>query len=459
VRAAPSTIPRLTTVGLDGRVLLVAAAATAVAALLFGLVPAIRYTRRGSLGSLRQGGRGSTADKIRHRGRRLLVVLQTAMTLVLLVGSGLLLRSFSRMVNTDLGFKPANVLTLRVALPRTSYADQPRALDFDRRLLEKLAALPGVQAAGAISALPMNEGTSGTAFVIDGRPTPPGQLPPIIHYAFTAPGYVETMGLTLVRGRTFDQRDLVDGSRDVLVNQTIATAFWPGADPIGKRLRTSGGKPDSWFTIVGVVASERREGLRRDPPMTIYWPLGVPGQDGARALYYVLCGPGVAGKANAVRDAVWALDPRLPVAAVRSMDEVVSRSIVPFTFTMLTLGLAAIMALLLGMIGLYGVLSYTVTLRFREIGVRLALGAAPARVMRAVVGQGLAIVGVGLVVGLAASTGLTRFLGELLYGTQPLDAMTFVSMSFGLLIVAALASYLPARRAAAISPMESIKNE
>lgn len=459
VRAAPSTIPRLSAIGVSGPVLAVAVAATVLAALMFGLVPAIRYTRRAALGSIRQGGRGSTADKIRHRGRRLLVVLQTAMTLVLLVGAGLMLRSFARMVDTDLGFQPANVLSLRIVLPRTSYPDQARTLDFTKRLLEHFSALPGVQMVGAGSILPMNEGTPGTAFVIDGRPTPPGQLPPLIRYNFTAPGYVETLGLTLQKGRTFDQRDFADGSRDVLVNQAVANAFWPGLDPIGKRLRPSGGNPDSWFTIVGVVANERRDGLRHDPPLVLYWPLGAPGQDGARSLSYVLRGPGIVGKANAVRDAVWALDPRLPVAAVRSMDEVVSRSIVPFTFTMLTLGLAAAMALLLGMIGLYGVLSYTVTLRFREIGVRLALGAAPGRVLRAIVGQGLAIVGIGLVIGVAAAFGLTRFLSDLLYGTTPLDLTTFAAMALALLIIAAVASYLPARRAAAINPIESLRNE
>lgn len=459
VRAAPSTIPRLSAIGVSGTVLGVAAVTTALAALLFGLVPAIRYTRQAALGSIRQGGRGSTADKIRHRGRRLLVVLQTAMTLVLLVGSGLMLRSFSRMLDTDVGFKPGNVLTLRVALPRTSYPDPARTLDFDRRLLEKFAALPGVQSVGAASTLPMDESSSGTAFVIDGRPTPPGELPPLLRYAFIAPGYVETLGLTLVRGRVFDQRDFSDGARDVLVNQAVATAFWPGADPIGKRLRPSGANGDSWFTIVGVLRNERREGLRRDPPLMIYWALGAPGQDGARSLSYVLRGPGIVDKANAARNAVWSLDPRLPVAAVRSMDEVMSRSIVPFTFTMLTLGIAAAMALLLGMIGLYGVLSYTVTLRFREIGVRLALGAAPARVLRAIVGQGLAIVGVGLLIGIVAAFGLTRFLSDLLYGTRPLDLTTFAAMSLGLLVIAAAASYLPARRAAAINPIESLKNE
>jgi putative ABC transport system permease protein len=465
VRAAPSTIPRLGAVGLDPLVLLVAAVATAVAALIFGIVPAFRYTRFGTLAALRHGGRGATVDRARHRGRKLLVVIQTAMTLVLLVGSGLLVRSFSRMLHADLGFDPHNVLTFRVALPASDYKDSPRVLDFDRRLLESLAALPGVDAVGAASSLPMASGAPGTAFSIDGQPTPPGQLPPIIHYKFTAPGYVEAMGLRLLRGRAFDRRDLAEGARDVLVNKALADKFWPGQEAIGKRLRPSGDADatkaaNSWYTVVGVVSSELHDGFRREPPVVVYWAVGAPyGGGPMRTLAYTIKGPGAGRDADAARKAVWALDPRLPVAVVRTMDEIVARSIVPFTFTMLTLGIAAAMALVLGTVGLYGVLSYAVSLRVREIGVRIALGAQPSRVMRAIVGQGLGIVAAGLVAGVAGAYGLTRYLGGLLYNTPPLDVTTFAATSAALFAVAALASYLPARRAASVSPLESLRAE
>jgi predicted permease len=463
IRSAPPTIPRLVAVRIDLVVLLVAGAATAVAALIFGIVPAIRYTRAAAVGALRQGSRGATADKARHRGRRVLVVVQTALTLVLLVGSGLLLRSFSRMLGADIGFKPANVLTFRVALPRSSYAQVSNVLDFETRLLEKLAAIPGVQVAGATSNLPMGNGASGSAFTIDGRPLAPGQLPPLIYYKTIAPGYVEALGLRLLNGRTFDRRDYAAGSRDVLINKIMADKFWPGVDPIGKRFRPSGdnnpGAADRWFTVAGVVASELQNGFRQEPPVMIYFSPGSPYPGDARSLSYVIRGPNVVNDAAAVRAAVWSLDPRLPVAAIQSMDDLVSRSIVEFTFTMLTLGIAAAMALLLGTIGLYGVLSYTVTLRVREIGVRLALGAQPSAVMGSIVWQGIVIAGVGLVVGLAGAYGLTRFLGELLYDTKALDIGTFVAMSAGLFVVAGLASYLPARRAAAVSPLESLRSE
>jgi predicted permease len=461
VHAAPPTIPRLGAIRLDAQVLVVAAGATVLAALLFGLVPAVRYTRRAALGAVRKGGRSATADRTRHRGRRLLVALQTALTLVLLVGSGLFIRSFARMLDADMGFTPADVLTLRVTLPQSGYPNLPHVLDFERRLIERLGALPGIEVASAVSGLPMATPASGTAFTIDGRPTPPGELPPLIRYKAAAPGYFEAMGIRLLAGRTFDERDLSPESREILVNKAAADAFWPGEDAIGKRLRPASGPPDLWFTIAGVVASERQDGFRRDPPLLIYWGLGAaaPFQSGSRQLNYVLRGPNATGSVSAVREAVRALDPRLPVSAVMTMDEIVSRSIVAFTFTMLSLGVAAAMALVLGMVGLYGVLSYTVTLRVREIGVRLALGAAPSRVLRAIVGEGLLIAAIGLVAGIIGAVGLTRLVATMLYGTRPLDALTFVTTSAGLLAVAAVASYLPARRAAAVSPMESLRLE
>jgi predicted permease len=465
VRAAPATIPRLNAVRLDPLVLLVALGATVFAALLFGIVPAFRYTRRAAMGALRQGGRGATADRVRLQGRRVLVVIQTAMTLILLVGSGLLLRSFASMLNTDLGFRPANVLTLRVALPRASYPDATRVVDFETRLVEKLGAMPGVDAAGAASSVPMSGNPSGTAFVIDGQPTPAGQLPPLIRYKYTAPGYFETMGMRVIYGRSFDRRDLAAGSRDIIINKVMADQFWPGTDPVGKRIRPSGAQaaPDGtfpWFTVVGVVESERQDGLRNEIRMLLYCGLASPldGGQGARTLTYVMRGPNVTRDRAAARAAVWALDPQLPVAAERSMDEIVSLSIVPFTFTMLTLGIAAAMALTLGMIGLYGVLSYAVTLRVREIGVRLALGAQPAVILRSIVGQGLAIVAVGLLAGIAGAFALTWVLKDLLFGTEALDITTFAGMTMALLVVAVLASYVPARRAASVSPMESLRD-
>jgi predicted permease len=347
-----------------------------------------------------------------------------------------------------------------VALPQSNYPNPAKLVDFESRLVASLKAIPGVTDAGAASMLPMVGSAPGTAFVIDGQPPQPGQLPPILRLKFASPGYVEAMGLRLLHGRSFDSRDLVAGSRDILVNAALAAKFWPGTDAIGKRLRPSGDQTGAWYTVVGVVSSERQDGFRKDPPELIYFGLGAPYRDGAqRSTAYVVRGPQATNSAAALRSAVWTIDRNLPVAAMQPMRDAISHSIVPFTFTMLTLGIAAAMALLLGAVGLYGVLSYAVTLRVREIGVRLALGAQPGRIMRAVVAQGAAIAAVGLVVGLAGAYGLTWLLGDLLYDTPKFDVLTFLATAVMLFAVAMLASYLPARRAASVSPLECLRAE
>jgi ABC-type antimicrobial peptide transport system permease subunit len=241
----------------------------------------------------------------------------------------------------------------------------------------------------------------------------------------------------------------------------MAKQFWPGVDPLGKRLRASGNTgPNAWFTVAGVVSSERQDGFREDPPLLIYFALGAPYGDGmSRTLAYVVKGPQATQMGSALRQAVWNLDRQLPVATLQSMPEIVSRSIVPFTFTMLTLGLAAAMALVLGAVGLYGVLSYSVTLREREIGVRLALGAQPARILRTIVTEGAIMAGAGLLLGLGGAYALTRLLSDLLFDTPQVDLPTFGATAIALFVVAMLASYLPARRAASVSPLESLRAE
>jgi predicted permease len=463
IRLAPSTIPRLNEVAIDPLVLAVAAAATTLSALVFGLAPAFRYTRAASVAATRQGARGSTADRSHHRARKLLVVLQTALTLVLLVGSGLLARSFSRMLSTDLGFHAEGVTTFRLTLPESSYKDGAAMAAFDRQLVERLSRIPGVESVGSTSHLPITASASGTAFVIDGQPVQPGQLPPMIHYVFVKPGYFETMKTPLIEGRYFDRRDEEPGRRDVIVNKVVADRFWPKESAIGKRFRPSGADPSTpWFVIAGVVAPVLHNGVREEPPALIYYPATAP-QDGdgstTRSMAYVLRGRPPGPDAAAIRDAVWGLDRNLPIAVLQTMPEIVKRSYVEFTFTMLTLGIAALTGLILGAVGLYGVLSYAVTLRVREIGVRLALGASPGRVMRSIVGQGILVAGIGLAIGLAGAYGLTRLLGSLLFKTGALDLATFVAMSAALLAVALLASYLPARRAAGVSPLESLRAE
>ena len=462
IQLAPSTIPRLSEVAIDPLVLVAAAAVTALSALVFGLAPAFRYTRAASVASTRQGARGSTADRSHHRGRKLLVVVQTALTLVLLVGSGLLARSFSRMLSTDLGFRPEGVMTFRLTVPESSYKDAAAMSAFDRQLVERLSRIPGVESVGATSHLPIANSPPGTAFLIDGQPVQAGQLPPMIHYVFARPGFFETMRMPRVEGRYFDRRDEDPDRREVIVNKVLADRIWPGQSAIGKRLRPSSSDTNNppWFTVAGVVAPVRHNGIREEPPGLVYYPANAPLDGrGSRSMTYVLRGRALEPGAAPIREAVWSIDRNLPIAVMRSMIDVVKRSYIEFTFTMLTLGIAAITGLLLGAVGLYGVLSYAVTLRVREIGVRLALGASPGRVMRSIVGQGVAVAGVGLVIGIAGAYGLTRLLGSLLFQTDALDIPTFAAMSAALFVVALLASYLPARRAAGVSPLESLRAE
>ncbi|HEY7498597.1 MAG TPA: ABC transporter permease [Vicinamibacterales bacterium] len=459
IRLAPTTIPRLDQVGLDPIVLAFAVGAAAISAVIFGLVPAVRYTRTNVLAALRHGGRSSTDGSRRHRGRNALVVAQTALALVLLVGSGLLARSFAKLMGTELGFDPHNVLTVRVGLPVPKYPKPPDLARFGQQLVDRLSAIPTVESAGAITELPMTS-PSGTAFNFSGHPTEPGRLPPIVQYQTVSLGYFKTMRIALVRGRDFDSSDLRNDTRTAIINQAVADQYWPGEDPIGKQLRQANGDPKSqlpWSTVVGVVRSIRQSNLRDQLRPIVYFPLNGGDQNAPRALSYAIRGPQAESQADAIRRAVWSIDPDVPVANAQTITEVVERSVVEFSFTMLTLALAAGISLVLGAVGLYGVLSYAVSLRTREIGVRLALGAPASRVMRSVVASGAAIAGLGLAIGLLGAFGLTRFLGGLLYETAPLDAVTFTGMAVLLLVVALVASYVPARKAASVSPLEAMR--
>jgi predicted permease len=462
LQLAPDTIPRLEQVRVDGTVLLFSAGAALVSALVFGLVPAIRYTRPDVLATLRHGGRSATDHPARQRGRQLLVVAQTAMALMLLVGSGLLVRSFARLMGTELGIVSQDVLTFRVALPQTTYPEPAEVVRFTGQLVDRLAELPQVESAGASTELPLHRGPSGTAFEIDGRPVEPGRLPPIINYSTVTPGYFTTLRIPILRGQDFDSSDLREGARTVIVNKAAAERYWPGQDPIGKRLRTaSSSEPAArpWHIVKGIAGDVRHQSLREPPEPLIYFALNIREDGAPRAFTYVIRGPRADDRADRIRQAVWSLNPELPVASLQSMDEVVEQSVLQFRFTMLALVAAAALALVLGAVGLYGVLSYAVSLRTREIGVRMALGAPPSQVTRAVIGNAAAMTGVGLVAGALGAAGLTRFLGTLLYETQPLDLPTFAGMAALLFAVGLAAAYFPARKAASVSPVVAMRTE
>jgi predicted permease len=387
-----------------------------------------------------------------------LVVAQTSLALVLLVGSGLLVRSFQQILSADLGFESEGRLTFGLYLPDARYPEAVDVVGFHDRLRAGLAAIPGVRGVGMGSALPLQV-PSGTAHVIEGQETEPGQLPPMLHYAYVGPGYQEAMGMRLREGRLLTAMDHVDGTGAVVVSSTVADQFWPDG-ALGARLRQTGDTL-SWFNVVGVVAPVAQGSVREAPRPMVYYPMLAPdGTLGAvRDVSYVVDAPNPLAVTAAVRAAVWEIDPDLPVADMTTVEEIVSESVLELSFTMFTLGIAALLALVLGAVGLYGVLSYSVAQRTQEIGVRMALGAQASEVLGMVVREGARTQVVGLVLGLVGAAALTRVLQGLLFGVEALDPLTFLATSALLLVVGQLAAYLPARRAARLDPVASMRAE
>jgi putative ABC transport system permease protein len=458
---APPELPRLDRVGMNGTVVLFTLGVTALSALLFGVAPALRNSPAALLDALKQGGRGAAGGARRQYARNLLVALQTALALVLLAGSGLLVRSFWSARTTNLGFDPANVLTFRLSVPQAKYPTPTAVKAFHEELLTRLRALPGVESAALTSSMPLEQGAPGTTFEVEGHATEPGQLPPMLHYRRVSPGFLKTMGIHLLAGRTLVPSDLNDGAGHVVVDRTIADRFWPGQDAVGKQLRPLN-DTTHWYTVEGVVGKVLDAGVRQEPKPLVYFPMASPDGDrgwAVRLPTYVLRVRNPAALAASVRSTVWSVDPDMPVADVRSGGDLVAASVIQLSFTMFTLGIAALLALVLGAVGLYGVLSYSVAQRTQEIGVRMALGAERGAVMRMVVGDGARITAIGLLVGLAGAAALTRLLKGILYDVKTLDPLTFVGTALLLLAVALLSAYLPARRAAAVDPMESMRVE
>ncbi len=458
IRIAPSNLPRLDEIGIDGSVLGFTVCITLLSALLFGLAPALKRVSPTMVGSLIQSGTRSSTGRDRRLARNALVVMQTAMALVLLIGSGLLVRSFWQIRNISPGFDARDVLTFRVSLASAEYPEPTQVAAFHQQLLERVRGLPGVLAAGAVEALPLGEYRRGTGFFVEDRPTAENELPPIFWFSAVTPGYFESMRIPLRAGRTFERRDHESDLGNLIASTALAERLWPGEDPLGKRLRLASDSTP-WMTVVGVVESVRGHGLRQDPLEMVYYPMVAPGGGfwDARSLTYVVRAQNPLSLVPAVRSAIAELDANLPLAQVESMERILARSEARLSFTMQALAIAATMALTLGAIGLYGVLSYVVSQRTQEIGVRLALGAEPSTVQKMVVLQGTRIAVAGIAIGVAGAVGLTRFLQGLLYDTEPLDPVAFVVTSLMLLCVGLLASYVPARRASLVDPMKSLR--
>jgi putative ABC transport system permease protein len=429
--------------------------------ILFGLLPARRLARLDPALALREGTRTSTAGRNQHRLHSALVVGETAAGLVLLVGAGLLIRSFMHLLAADPGFNPQHVLTFRVGTADKNYPDAKR-IAFFNQLLGRLKALPGAKDATAAFPLPFSGGNMSITFDIQGQATTPGDQPDA-RATVVEPNYFQTLEIPLLRGRVLTQRDdQAEAPPVIVVNDALAKKYFPNENALGKRLRTGfdhgeGGEPDKWREIVGVVTNVKRNGVAEQPHPEYYVPYGQAPITPPYVALRVAGDP--ASYANTVAGVVTSLDKEVPVYRIRTLEENVANASAQQRFqTLLLTGFAAI-ALLLAAIGLYAVLSYMVVQRTHEIGLRMALGAQRGNVLRLVLRRGVSLALTGIAVGIGVSALLTRFLASLLYGVRPLDLVTFLSVSALLLAVSAMASLIPAARAAGLDPMKTLRDQ
>jgi predicted permease len=458
IALAPSDLPRLNDIGIDGSVLLFTLGVTIVAGLLFGSMPALRYAGVRAGTGLRETGRSVSASRKRYRARNALVVIQVGLALVLLVSSGLMIRTFQALMHVQPGFTaPTEVETFHVHFPPEMMKTTERLLRMDHAILDNIAAIPGVSSADFSGAVPMDAGAESDPVLVKDHMLQ-GQLPPARRCFWVSPSFFGTMGIPVVAGRDLTWDDLLNKRPVAIVSENLAREYWQNpSDALGKQV---GGSPKDWRQIVGVVGNVHDDGTSQEAPATVYWP--VTDADvflGGPAFAFRSKRAGTQGLMNEVRRAVWSVDPDLPLYEVHTLDFYYSKSMARTSFTLVMLALAGGMALLLGIVGLYGVIAYSVSQRTREIGIRMALGAQKRDVLKLVVkgGMGLTVIGVG--VGVAGALVLTRFLSSLLYGVKPTDPLTFVVVSLVLTGVALLACYVPARRAAKADPILALRYE
>ncbi|MBA3442607.1 MAG: ABC transporter permease [Pyrinomonadaceae bacterium] len=458
VALGPTDVPRLKDVGLDGRVLLFSLLISLLTGIIFGLAPALQASRSNLNENLKEGDRGSTKGGSANRMRNLLVVIEVALSVVLLIGAGLTIKSFSRLQKVDPGFDSQNVLTMRFSLTNTTYPKPEQQEQFYRRLSDRLAALPGVQSVGAITFAPLTKlARNKFWFIVEGQPVViASERPQAFHNAVT-PDYFRAMGISLLKGRYFTEQDKSDAPGVIIINQTLARRFFPNQDPVGKRLMLESPLKDQWLQIVGVVNDVRQIELSGEAGLEMYT---AHAQSPAAAMFVVMrTATDPLSFSAAVGSAVRELDNDQPMSNVKTMDQLLGESVAQPRFRTLLLGVFALVVLVMGAVGIYGVLAFLVKQRTHEMGIRMALGAQASDILKLVVGQGMLLVLVGIVLGLVGALALTRVMASLLYGVEATDPAIFILMPLLLGVVAFIACFIPARRASKIDPMVALRYE
>jgi putative ABC transport system permease protein len=450
--------PRVAGATMDWRVLAFTFLASLATGLLFGAAPAWHATHGSTHESLKEGGRGNTGGAASQRARRTLIVAEIALSLVLLAGAGLLLKSFLKLQQVDPGFKADNVLTMRISLPQQRYQTPDQIRNFYRDVVSRVRTLPGVEAAGAISALPLSgQGGSGTT-TIETQAVPQDKTTPELDFRAVTPGYFEAMSIRLVRGRYFDERDSEQAAPVAIVDETLAQTFWPNEDAVGKRVHRGGGRfSQPWMTIVGVVRHVRSRTLEAPSRSELYWPEAQTPYSSMSLAIRTSVEPLSLG--SAVQKQVIAVDPEQPVYRIRTMEDLMATSLARRRLSMLFLAIFAGAALALAAVGIYGITSYSVAQRSQEMGVRLALGASRSGILRLVLGQSLRLALAGVAVGLLGSFLLTGLMSSLLFDVAAADPVTFAIVAATLIVVTLAASYVPAWRATRVDPMVALRYE